>query len=68
MPPRLEAGRGSFKRHLELLVGEFLECLQDFPVIGVDAFVSHVFVLFQCQGVLETVEPGKVSLEAFSIE
>jgi len=39
----LEAGRGVFKRRLELLVGEFLERLQNFAVIGVYALVSHRF-------------------------
>jgi len=44
-PPGFEAGRGGFKRLLKLLVGEFLECLQDFAVVGVDALVGHGFVL-----------------------
>ncbi len=41
VPPTLEAGLGSFKRRLKLLVGESLECLQDFAVIGVNALVGH---------------------------
>jgi len=39
-PPSLEAGGGGFKRLLKLLVGEFLERLQDFAVIGVDTLVG----------------------------
>src|ERR1700722_11750228 len=45
VPPRLEAGCSGFKRHLELLVGEFLKRLQDLAVIGVNTLVSHGFLL-----------------------
>ena len=45
VPPGLEAGRGGCKRRLELLVGEFLERLQELAVIGIDALVGHGFVL-----------------------
>ena len=38
------------KRRLELLVGELLERLQGFPVIGVNALVAHGFVLSYCLG------------------
>ena len=34
-------------RSLKLLVGEFLECLQDFAVIWVNTFVGHGFGFFQ---------------------
>ena len=44
-PPGLKAGRRGFNRRFELVVGEFLERLQCLAVIGVDALVSHGFLL-----------------------
>ena len=46
VPPSLEADCGSFDRRFELLVGEFLERLEDFAVIRVDALIGHGLVFF----------------------
>jgi hypothetical protein len=47
--PSLETGRGGFKRFLELLVGQFVERLEKFSVVRIDALVGHALSLIQCR-------------------
>jgi hypothetical protein len=49
MSPAFKASHSGLNRLLKLRVGEFLERLEDFAVVGIDALIGHNCVLFQCR-------------------
>src|ERR1035438_6338425 len=49
MSPAFKASHSGLNRLLKLLIGEFLESLEGFAVVGIDALVGHNLVLLQCR-------------------